>query len=60
MKQQKTKTKRKLNSLIFYVGTQELKVSVPKEGHSLIYVRVPAKGVISFVWLLSSSVILMI
>ena len=43
---QLAKIKKSGDSLILYVGTQELKVSVPKEGHSLIYVRVPAKGIV--------------
>lgn len=43
---QLAKIKKSGDALTFYIGAQELKVSVPKEGNSLIYVRVPAAGTI--------------
>ena len=43
---QLAKIKKSGDSLTFSIGAQELKVSVPKEGNSLIYVRVPSAGTI--------------
>lgn len=34
------------DTVTLYIGSQELNVNIPKEGHSLIYVRVPYKGMV--------------
>lgn len=43
---QLAKIKKSGDRLTFGIGAQELKVNVPKEGNSLIYVRVPLTGTI--------------
>ena len=43
---QLAKIKKNGNNLTLQVGAQTLNVSVPKEGHSLIYVRVPVSGTV--------------
>ena len=43
---QLAKIKKSGDNLTFYIGAQELTVSVPKEGNSLIYIRVPSPGTV--------------